>query len=226
MQRKAFRIVTLVTCAGLVLVGCSTPVPPDSASVQRAAEAPTESPTDSPTDSEREVAAEEPMMDRAEPVTDDDALAAVGRGVYRGARVCVINARSAELRPVPRLNVFFTKADRVSKNGTIVDPGTQICGEAAYSTAKYDVTGEIYMMYYELKPMRFVASNGYTFADAEIKWNLANLPCAYVSEEPETKIYDSGEARFTLQRLNDSKDFKEFTITVADSQGKNYDCAR
>lgn len=219
MQQWTFPLATLVTCAGLALVGCSSPAPSDTASAQRAAEAPIES--------ELDVAAEELVEDTAEPVTDDgDAEVSVGRGVYRGARVCVINARSAELRPVPRLNVFFTKADRVSKNGTMVEPGTQICGEAAYSTARDDVTGEIYMMYYELKPIRFAASNSYSGVSGEISWNFAKAPCAYVSGEPETKIYDSGEARFTLQRLNDSKDFKEFTITVADSQGKNYDCAR
>ncbi len=68
------------------------------------------------------------------------------QSVYRGARVCVINARSLERRPLPRLNVIFTKADRVSKEEKLVAPGDEICGEAAYSTSWEDVTGDIYMM--------------------------------------------------------------------------------
>ena len=212
-------LVAVGSCIGLVLAGCSPVSNPDESAIQRAAEAPSES--------QPEATTEEPTTEMSEPLTNDDGadLAPV-QGVYRGARVCVINDRSLERRPLPRLNVIFTKADRVSKEQTLIAPGDNICGEAAYSTSSEDVTGEIYMMYEEQMPMKFHAHNAYVGASGEIGWDFVKLPCAYVSAEPETKVYDNGEVRFTLQRLNDSKNFKEFTITVAESQGANDDCAR
>jgi hypothetical protein len=216
-------LVAVASCIGLVLVGCSTVSSPDESAIQRAAEAPFESqPETTPG-----ATPEEPTTETSESLTnEDDADLAPVQSVYRGVRICVMNARSLERRPLPRLNVVFTKADRVSKEQTLIAPGDNICGEAAYSTSRDDVTGEIYMMYEEQKPMKFKANNSYSGVGGEISWNFAQAPCAYVSAEPETKVYDNGEVRFTLQRLNDSKDFKEFTITVAESQGANYDCAR
>jgi hypothetical protein len=195
--------VSLLSCFGLILTGCSTASISDEAAVARAAEGAIELLTN-----------------------EDGEDPALVQGVYRGARVCVINARSVERRPLPRLNVIFTKADRVTKEETLVAPGDKICGEAAYSTSKFDVTGEIYMMYEEQVPMKFQGENSYVGASGEIGWNFVHYPCARVSEEPETRVYDSGDVRFTLQRLNDSKDFKEFTVTVSESEGATYKCLR
>ena len=179
-------------------------------------------------ESQPEATAEEPTTDPQESViSQDGADPEPVQSVYRGARVCVVNARSLERRPLPRLNVIFTKADRISKEETLVAPGDEICGEAAFSTTSMeDVTGEIFMMYEEQLPMKFLAQNAYIGAQGAIGWDFDRSFCAYVSAEPETKVYDNGEVRFTLQRLNDSKDFKEFTITVAESQGANDECAR
>ena len=219
MLRVGVPIVALSSCAGLLLAGCSTTTPSDGAAIERAAEGTIES--------QPEATPEEPTTELQESLTDQDGadLEPV-QSVYRGARVCVINVRSLERRPLPRLNVIFTKADRMSKEESLVAPGDNICGEAAYSTEWEDVTGEIFMMYEEEMPMKFQAHNAYVGASGEIGWNFDKSSCAYVSGEPETKVYDNGEVRFTLQRLNDSKDFKEFTITVAESQGANYECAR
>lgn len=99
-------------------------------------------------------------------------------------------------------------------------------GKAPTTFSFEDVTGEINMMYGDQTSMKFQASNSATHAVGVIAWNLAKPPCAIVSAEPEAKIFDSGEVRFTLRRLNDSKEFKEFTRTVAESQAINYQCAR
>jgi hypothetical protein len=216
--RVGVPVVALLSCAGLLLAACSTTTPSDGAAIERAAEGTIES--------QPETTPEEPTTKLQESLTDQEGadLEPV-QSVYRGARVCVVNARSLERRPLPRLNVIFTKADRISKEETLVAPGDEICGEAAYSTSWEDVTGEIFMMYEEQLPMKFKAHNAVVGASGEIGWNFAS-PCAHVSAEPETRVYDNGEVRFTLQRLNDSKEFKEFTITVAESQGADYNCPR
>lgn len=125
MLRVGVPVAALVSCVGLLLAACSTTTPSDGAAIEPAAEGTIES--------QPEVTPEEPTTELQETRTDQDGEDSEPvQSLYRGARVCVINARSAERRPIPRLNVFFTKADRMSKEDTVVAPGDQICGEGAH----------------------------------------------------------------------------------------------
>lgn len=216
-HRVSTALVAWSCCAVVALMGCSTDSTADQGEVQRAAEGVMKVEPDATSDKPLLKADEPPAngaIDEAEPV----------QAVFRGVRVCVINARSPERRPFPRLNVFFTKADRVSRESSLVAPGDALCGEAEHSSAKYDVSGEINVMYDESKPMKFNGTNSVSGVVGEIGWNFSIYPCAVVTRENDTSIYDDGEVRFTLTRLDDSQDYKEFSITVSESQGATPVC--
>jgi len=118
--------------------------------------------------------------------------------------------------------------DRVSTENALVAPGDQRCGEAAYSPlAPQDVEGEIYIMYTDAQAMDFYAVNLVVERPAvEIKKKDTPFMCAQSRSEGQKSVYDDGVVRYTTLRLADSPQYKEFTITVSDSEGAQGQCWR
>jgi hypothetical protein len=220
MRRSLSRVIALVLAAGVVLSACSSTdrsaAPPE---VDIAAERVAESTKDVGSEPGSDV----DVLDVDETSPDLEGTQEEERvgGGLRGSRVCVINARSSDQVHTPRINVQFTKADRVSTETELVAPGGQRCGEAAYSiTAPQDVEGDIYIMYIDAPVKSFYARNPLIGLPAvEVRPQGSSLKCAVSSDEEDKRVYDNGVVRYTTLQLADSSQYKEFTITVSDSAG-------
>jgi hypothetical protein len=92
-------------------------------------------------------------------------------------------------------------------------------------TAPQDVNGDIYIMYTDAQAMDIYANNLLVgFPAVEIKKKDTPLICARSRDEGEKSVYDDGVVRYTTLRLADSPQYKEFTITVSDSEGAQGEC--
>ena len=208
----------LICIAGLGITACGV----GESSSERAA-APVDE--DAPND---QVGEETTSLDAAGPEemqegSDDQEPVQAG---LLGARVCVINERSTKEGRLPRINVQFTKADRESNDSGLVAPGDQHCGEAAYSSEPQDVSGVVSIMYEDAPVMYFNSYNTWLGNPAVelVKAPNSMSACAASRTEGGKSVFDNGFIRYTTKRLPDSTRFKEFTISVSDSQGAVGQC--
>jgi hypothetical protein len=225
MRRSSSRVIAVALAAGVVLSACSST---DRSAAPAEVDVITEQVTESVEELASDSDADAPREGEASPELEGDPEGERVESSIRGSRVCVINARSSNDVRTPRINVQFTRADRVSTQNELVAPGDQRCGEGAYLlTAPQDVKGEIYIMYTDAQAMDIYANNLLVgFPAVEINKKDTPLICARSRDEGEKSVYDDGVVRYTTLRLADSPQYKEFTITVSDSEGAQGVCMR
>jgi len=232
MRRSASRVIAVAFAAGVVLSACSS-------TDRSAAPAEDDVVTEQVTEAVEELASEpEPVVEADQDLaSDSDADAgsvldveanvqedsassvpetdAVG-SVFRGVRLCVKNDRTTlDGRPAA-IDVDMSSAS-TSHEGTFLNPTVENCGK----TDTRLIMGEIQIMYTDAKAWTFKAQN-LVPGDAQLEMSrgVAGDACVYVDTEGRSKSYDDGFARYVLTRLNDSKEFKEFQLTVQDSRGE------
>lgn len=217
MRGTSSRWIALVAAAGFVLSACSS-------TDRMAAPAAEDVVSNQGMTSEQEMPAETDANESSEEL--EGAPQEERAQVFaRGVRVCVINERTTRDRKPARINVKFTKADRVSRESNYVAPGEQICGEAGWEAnliSVGDLLGNLATMYDDSRTAELRAIN-YAIGETSLEMVMAptkqsrGLSCI-VSSENATEVLDDSINRFTLKRLPDSSSFKEYTVTVSDSQ--------
>lgn len=138
-----------------------------------------------------------------------------------GTRICVINGSS--MRPT----VAFTLKDSAQNEG-VLSRGDQACGEGKQDLG-HDVEGTISVA----APGRSVDFYGWNHfigaPGATIDMNGRYCTGAYNVDFDTRYVWDDGLLRFSILRLPDDDDWKEFTITVEDTMvpsadGKAAEC--
>jgi hypothetical protein len=186
--------VALAACTLLLVSGCTTSQTTDGTEVGRSAEAVSDESSEEGAALEQEV---------------------VGSFI-RGVRLCVKNDRTnIDGRPAA-INVDLGSVS-TSHEGTFLLPTVENCAK----TDTRLIMGDIQIMYTDAKGLTFNARNLIPGGgQLEMTRGIAGQLCVYVDTEGESKSYDDGFARYQLTRLKDTENFKEFKLTVKDSQGE------
>lgn len=137
-----------------------------------------------------------------------------GSGGNLGTRVCVIN-ESTSYRPF----VTFNWKDTETGAGTVAYQ-EQACAEGTFGSGS-DVSGTL-SPDKAMRTLRFDASNPWIGAPISVLWYTSNGGSFLCTSKGgfavnEERIWDDGVIRYAIKRLADDR-WKEFTITVTDSQ--------
>ena len=217
MRGSSSRWVALAAAVGVVLSACSS-------TDRMAAPAAEDVVSDQGMTSSEEMPVE-PDSDETSAELDVDAQGERAQAFARGVRLCVINSRTTRDGKLAWIDVKFSKADRVSRDGTFVAPGDQICGQAGWEANLFsvgDLLGSLTTMYDDTRTAELRVIN---YAIGETSMEMVMSPTAQskgisciVFKENSSEIFDDSINRFTLKRLPDSSSFKEYSVTVSDSQ--------
>lgn len=129
-------------------------------------------------------------------------------GFSKSTRVCVINESTSSIE------VAFSKADNVDGQGSLARGG-KVCGRGTFYQGD-DVVGTI-----------SAAKSGRNYAFAAVNKNADLLPSAALQpegcSESRSSFFENASSnksddvmKFTVKRLKDTAEYKEFTITAFD----------